>query len=189
MLRFIEDSLQGASVEWKKLGDIVTVKRGKRLVKKELVRLGNFAVFQNSMTPLGFYNESNVNADTTFIICAGSAGEIGYSHQPFWAADDVCYFTPNDILRSKYLYYVLLNQQNTIKSQVRRAIIPRLPRTVLEDFIIPIPPLHVQGKIVSILDKFNTLTNSITEELPREIALRHQQYEYYRDQLLTFPKK
>ena len=188
MLRFIEDLLQGASVEWKKLGDIVTVKRGKRLVKKELVRSGNFAVFQNSMTPLGFYNESNVNADTTFIICAGSAGEIGYSHLPFWAADDVCYFTPNDILSSKYLYYVLLNQQNTIKSQVRRAIIPRLPRTVLEDFIIPIPPLHVQEKIVSILDKFNTLTNSITEGLPREIALRQKQYEYYRDQLLTFPK-
>ena len=178
MLKFVEDLLQGAPVEWKKLGDIVTVKRGKRLVKKELVRSGNFAVFQNSMTPLGFYNESNVNADTTFIICAGSAGEIGYSHQPFWAADDVCYFMPNDILRSKYLYYVLLNQQNTIKSQVRRAIIPRLPRTVLEDFIIPLPPLPVQEKIVEILDKFT--------ELEAELEARAKQYEYYRNKLLTF---
>ena len=178
----------GDEVERKRLGNIVAIKRGKRLVKKELETSGNFAVFQNSIKPLGFYSASNVNADTTFAICAGSAGEIGYSHHPFWAADDVCYFIPNDTLRSKFLYYILLNQQNTIKSQVRRAIIPRLPRTVLEDFIIPIPPLHVQEKIVEILDKFNTLTNSITEELPREIALRHQQYEYYRDQLLTFPK-
>ena len=174
MLKFVEDLLQGAPVEWKKLGNIVTIKRGKRLVKKELVRSGNFAVFQNSMTPLGFYNESNVNADTTFIICAGAAGEIGYSHQPFWAADDVCYFMPNDILRSKYLYYVLLNQQNTIKSQVRRAIIPRLPRTVLEDFIISLPPLSVQEKIVEILDKFS------------ELEARAKQYEYYRNKLLTF---
>jgi len=186
MLRFIEDLLQGASVEWKKLGDIVTVKRGKRLVKKELVRSGNFAVFQNSMTPLGFYNESNVNADTTFIICAGSAGEIGYSHQPFWAADDVCYFTPNDILRSKYLYYVLLNQQNTIKSQVRRAIIPRLPRTVLEDFIIPLPPLHIQEKIVAVLDKFTALERELETKLGTELVLRQKQYEYYRNKLLTF---
>ena len=45
-----------------------------------------------------------------------------------------------------------------------------------------------EARIVSILDKFNTLINSITEGLPREIALRHKQYEYYRDALLTFPK-
>ena len=178
----------GEEVERKRLGEIVAIKRGKRLVKKELVRSGNFAVFQNSMTPLGFYNESNVNADTTFIICAGSAGEIGYSHLPFWAADDVCYFTPNDILSSKYLYYILLNKKNTIKSQVRRVIIPRLPRAVLEDFIIPLPPLSEQARIVSILDKFDTLVNSLSEGLPREIALRHKQYEYYRDALLTFPQ-
>lgn len=130
----------------KSLGEIVTIKRGKRLVKKDLETSGNFAVFQNSMTPLGFYNESNVNADTTFIICAGSAGEVGYSHHPFWAADDVCFFTPNDTLRSKFLYYILLNQQNTIKSQVRRAIIPRLPRTVLEDFI-PLPPRSRKNRV------------------------------------------
>ena len=41
---------------------------------------------------------------------------------------------------------------------------------------------------VAILDKFDALTNSITEGLSREIALRQQQYEYYRDLLLRFPK-
>jgi len=46
----------------------------------------------------------------------------------------------------------------------------------------------VEARIVSILDKFDTLVNSLTEGLPREIALRHKQYEYYREQLLTFPK-
>ena len=53
---------------------------------------------------------------------------------------------------------------------------------------IPIPPLVEQERIVAILDKFDALTNSITQGLPREIELRKQQYEYYRDMLLTFPK-
>ena len=54
---------------------------------------------------------------------------------------------------------------------------------------IPIPALSEQERIVSILDKFHTLTNSISEGLPKEIELRQKQYEYYRDLLLTFPKK
>jgi type I restriction enzyme S subunit len=51
---------------------------------------------------------------------------------------------------------------------------------------IPIPPLAEQARIVAILDKFDALTNSITEGLPREIELRKQQYAYYRDLLLSF---
>lgn len=53
---------------------------------------------------------------------------------------------------------------------------------------IPIPPLTEQKRIVSILDKFDALTTSLTEGIPREIELRQQQYEYYRDLLLSFPK-
>ncbi|HGP7165378.1 TPA: restriction endonuclease subunit S, partial [Neisseria meningitidis] len=53
-------------------------------------------------------------------------------------------------------------------------------------FPIPIPPLPEQEKIVAILDKFDTLTHSISEGLPHEITLRRKQYEYYREQLLAF---
>ena len=53
---------------------------------------------------------------------------------------------------------------------------------------LPLPPLAQQQRIINILEKFETLTNSITEGLPKEIALRQQQYEYYREQLLDFPK-
>jgi len=53
--------------------------------------------------------------------------------------------------------------------------------------LIPLPPLSEQRRIVEILDRFDTLTNSISEGLPREIALRRKQYEYYRDALLRFP--
>ena len=52
----------------------------------------------------------------------------------------------------------------------------------------PLPPLSEQRRIVDILDRFDTLTNSISEGLPREIALRRKQYEYYRDALLNFPR-
>ena len=52
---------------------------------------------------------------------------------------------------------------------------------------LPLPPLSEQRRIVEILDRFDTLTNSISEGLPREIALRRKQYEYYRDALLRFP--
>ena len=51
-----------------------------------------------------------------------------------------------------------------------------------------IPPLTEQARIVAILDKFDALTNSLSEGLPREIALRQKQYEHYRNLLLGFPK-
>jgi type I restriction enzyme S subunit len=57
-----------------------------------------------------------------------------------------------------------------------------------ENMRLPFPTLEEQARIVAILDKFDALTNSITEGLPREIALRQQQYEYYRELLLSFPK-
>lgn len=53
---------------------------------------------------------------------------------------------------------------------------------------VHIPPIGEQERIVNILDKFDTLANSLSEGLPREIELRQKQYEYYRDLLFTFPK-
>jgi restriction endonuclease S subunit len=145
------------------------------------------------VTPLGYYHESNVKSDTAFIISAGAAGEIGYSDVGFWAADDVFYLLTQDNIENKFLYYFLLTQQYKILAQVRRASIPRLSRNVVEKLLIPIPcpndpkkSLAKQARIVAILDKFDTLTSSISEGLPREIALRQQHYEYYRDQLLSF---
>lgn len=59
----------------------------------------------------------------------------------------------------------------------------------LGKIIIPIPQMEEQQHIVAILDKFETLVNDISEGLPVEIAARRQQYEYYRDKLLTFKRK
>ena len=66
---------------------------------------------------------------------------------------------------------------------------PKLTQDSLNKLTIPVPPLADQQKIVSILDRFDSLTNDLTEGLPAEIEKRRQQYEYYRDKLLTFKRK
>ena len=71
-----------------------------------------------------------------------------------------------------------------VKSKVVHSSVP-----AIKDIKIPIPPLEVQQKIVSILDRFDTLCNDLTQGLPAEIAARKKQYEYYRDKLLTFRRK
>ena len=184
MLNKREQRLNNVNI--KSLEEIVEIKRGRRLVRKELSGTGRYAVFQNSMTPLGYFDNSNVDRDSTFIISAGAAGEIGYSSVDFWAADDIYYFIPSTMVCSKYLYYFLLTKQSAIKGQVRRASVPRLAKSAFAKIQIPIPSLSEQHRIVSILDKFDTLVTSISEGLPKEIELRRKQYEYYREQLLSF---
>ena len=65
---------------------------------------------------------------------------------------------------------------------------PHVRASDFEIYKIPVPSPEEQDRIVSILDKFDILTTSISEGLPKEIELRKKQYEYYRDLLLTFPK-
>ena len=83
----------------------------------------------------------------------------------------------------KYIYYWLC----TVPSEV---VVGDHKRQWISNYAnkdFPLPPLSEQARIVEILDKFDTLTNSISEGLPLEIQLRRQQYEYYREQLLAFP--
>jgi len=169
-------------VEHKPLGEIATVKRGVRVVRSQLKKDGEYPVYQNSMTPLGYYEASNCPANTAFIISAGAAGEIGYSTVDFWAADDCFYFVCPEQLQSRFLYYALLCQQNYLFSRVRRASVPRLARSLVEGIKISIPPLAIQEEIVKILDTFTTLE----AELEAELEARKKQYEYYREELLTF---
>jgi len=65
---------------------------------------------------------------------------------------------------------------------------PQFNANVLKTIQLPVPPLKEQERIVAILDKFDALVNDLSVGLPAEIAARRQQYEYYRDRLLTFPE-
>ena len=85
-----------------KVGQVVNLQRGKRLVRKQLTTSGSVPVYQNSLTPLGYYTESNRVKNTSFVICAGAAGEIGYSDRDFWAADDVYTLETLDNIADKF---------------------------------------------------------------------------------------
>ena len=171
-----------------KLIEIAKLSRGKRLVRNELHENGQYPVFQNSLTPLGYYNNKNFDGGKTCIVTAGAAGEIFYQDRDFWAADDVLVITTDDIL-NKYLYYFLLNKQNLIKSKVRKASVPRLSRDDIEKIEVLLPPIKIQDKIVKILDRFQELLSDTKGLLPLEIEQRRKQYEYYREKLLTFDKE
>ena len=87
----------------------------------------------------------------------------------------------------KFLYY-FLNRNSQLTKFDNQVDQTNLRKDQILDVNVPIIPLEYQGRIVEILDKFEALTHSITQGLPKEITLREQQYEYYRDQLIDFPK-
>jgi len=101
---------------------------------------------------------------------------------------DAC-FSYKSILNPKFVAYFTRTKQyhDQIKKHISSGKISAINSKGLEQVLIPIPTPEEQERIVSILDKFDTLTSSISEALPKEIALRKKQYEYYRDLLLTFP--
>ena len=169
-----------------KLSAVINLSRGKRLTRSQLSENNGYPVYQNSLKPLGYYQEFNRSADITFVICAGAAGEIAYSNLDFWAADDVFTLDVTKFISSRFMYYTLLNIQESIKGKVRKASIPRLSKGVLENIIFILPPITKQKSIVSILDKFDILINDLSQGLPKEIGLRQKQYEYFRDKLLKF---
>lgn len=166
-------------VEFKPLEDICSVLRGKRLTKTEMVSDGKFPVYHGGLDPLGHYSKSNRDANSVMIINVGaSAGTVGFCDRPFWSSDGCFCLSHSDVVISKYLYYYLSNNQRDFVSKVRHAGIPTLDAKVIRDYVIPVPPIEVQEEIVRILDTFSAHA--------AELQARKEQYEYYRNLLLTF---
>lgn len=103
-------------------------------------------------------------------------------------SSDACIYRHK--LNPKFVAYFFQSEhfQKQKKRHITGTKVRRVNADDLAKLLIPIPSLEEQNRIVAILDKFDVLTSSITEGLPREIVLRQKQYEYYRDQLLSFPK-
>ncbi|MFV0402207.1 MAG: restriction endonuclease subunit S [Oscillospiraceae bacterium] len=91
----------------------------------------------------------------------------------------------------RFLFHLLQTKkvQEQVKTRASHGSQPNLGMRALEQFDVKIPPLPEQERIAAILDRFDALVNDITQGLPAEIAARRKQYEYYRDKLLTFPRK
>ena len=154
-------------VQYEKLGEVTQIVRGRRVVRKNLDECEGFPVYQNSLKPLGFYSQANRPGGTTFVICAGAAGDVGYSSEDFWSADDCFCPESNDVVDGRYLYHVIMSMQPRLKAQVRKASIPRLSPRAIESLRIPVPPMEVQQEIVRVLDSF------------AELEARQSQFDYY----------
>ena len=122
-------------------------------------------------------------------ILISAAGTIGrtviYDGEPAYYQDSNIVWVDNDesIVLNKYLYYCYQLNPWSISTG---GTIARLYNDNILNAVITIPPLAEQKHIISILDRFNSLCNDISEGLPAEIEARQKQYEYYRDKLLSF---
>jgi type I restriction enzyme, S subunit len=181
-------SFEEGEVEWKTLGKIGKILRGTAITEKES-NPGEYPVVANGPSHNYFHDKSNRSGETVVIARSGVyAGLVSYWDISIFLTDAFSIHPDNDVLSTKFLYYVLKKDQTKIHNMSKGAGVPHVRAKDFESYKVPVPSLEEQAHIVAILDKFDTLTHSISEGLPREIALRQKQYEYYRDLLLTFPK-
>ena len=215
---FLEKLLDGAEVEWVALGDekIGNFVRGANLQKKDFTENGVGCIHYGQLyTHYGTYTHKTKSfvsekfakkarqAETgDLVIATTSENDDDVCKAVAWlglesiaVSSDACIYKHK--LEPKYVSYFF--QTHNFQSQKKPLITGTKVRRVNSDnlakILIPIPcpknpkkSLEIQGEIVRILDTFDTLNHSITEGLPKEIQLRHKQYEYYRDLLLGFPK-
>ncbi|UKO77081.1 restriction endonuclease subunit S [Escherichia coli] len=178
-------------VEWKTLGEVTEINTGQK-PSEILDKAATFDYINAGTSRSGYTTMSNCDGDTVTTPSRGQGGIgfVGYQKTPFWLGP-LCYKIKslnNEILINKFLFYTLQSRNRNLLSLKKEGGVPAVNKIDLAKLIIPLPSLDEQKRIVSILDKFDTLTNSITEGLPREIELRQKQYEYYRDLLFSFPK-
>lgn len=204
-------SFAGQDIYWKPLGEIGEFQRGKRFVKTDMISEGVPCIHYGEMYtyfgPYAYKTKSFVSKDLVerkklrvakkndvVLVGAGETIEdIGMGTA--WLGEesavthDAC-FSYRSPLNPKYVAYFsrTLLFHNQIKKHIRTGKISAINEKGLSKAKIPVPSIEEQERIVSILDKFDTLTTSKTEGLPAEIEMRQKQYEYYRDMLLTFPK-
>ena len=184
-------SFEGGSVEWKSLGEVAIITIGAFVRKDKQNPDADYPVYNGGRTPTGYYEDFNNDGDKIIVSARGAnAGFVNKSSTPYWAGNS-CYsisVRSTEQLHWMYVYYYLKQSETKLTGIQQKGGIPAVSKKQMEDLLLPIPSKSEQVRIVTILDKFDTLTSSITEGLPREIELRQKQYEYYRDLLFSFPK-
>lgn len=190
-----------------RLGDIASITRGGNFQKKDFVEIGKPCIHYGQMyTHFGVHSDTvikNVSEETFNKSKKASRNDIVMAITSE-NVEDVCSCTAwlgnEDIAISghtaiikhnqnaKYLsYYFHCNHFFTQKRKLAHGTkVIEVRPDKLNDIMIPLPSLEEQERIVSILDRFDTLCNDLTSGLPAEIEARQKQYEYYRDKLLTF---
>ena len=172
-------------VEYKKLGEVCVMQRGTSMTKKNAVE-GDIPVISGGREPAFYINQSNREGETITVAGSGAgAGYVQYWNEPIFV-NDAFSVKGSDELLTKYVYYCMKNMQEQITGTQKGGGVPHVHISSIDNFEIPVPPIEVQRKIVEILDNFTELEAELERKLESELEARRKQYEYYRNQLLTF---
>ena len=197
-------------IVYKKLGEVCEFRNGfafkSNLFKNDgcpIIRITNISGHGVNMEDVKYFHMEDYpkikmslfevsNGDILVAMSGATTGKIGT-----YKEEDTAYlnqrigkFIPKQRLDNRFLYHFLLTQVNEMYRISGGGAQPNLSSNDLKSkILIPLPSLEEQKRIASILDRFDSLTNDLTEGLPAEIEKRRQQYEYYRDKLLTFKRK
>lgn len=195
-------------IEWKTLGWVGDVRMCKRILKHQtsdvgevpFFKIGSFGKEPDAYIPRSIFEEykNKYNYPRVGEVLISASGTIGraviFDGKDAYFQDSNIVWIENDESKvlNKYLfyYYQIANWSVSDGGVIKRLYNDNIKKTPI---LIPYPndcerSLAEQARIVAVLDKFDTLINSITEGLPGEIELRQKQYEYYRDLLLSFPQ-
>lgn len=196
-------------IEWKKLGEIGTFIRGKRFVRTDIMEQGVPCIHYGDMyTYYGLYTNNTptflkeekaqkmrfAQKNDIVIVAAGEnkddlGNAVAWLGEKPAAVHDACFIFRSN-LYPNYISHICRshNYHKQIKMFANEAKICSVSGQDLQKVLIPVPEYELQIKIASILDRFETLVNDLTNGLPAEIAAVKDQYEYYRNKLLTFKK-
>ena len=183
-------------VEWEKVSNFCKRQKGINITAKEMKELaiedGIVKVFAGGNTiaylDVEVVGKDNIIGKPSIIVKSRGNIDFEYYDGMFSHKNEMWSYSINSENNIKYLYYYLKNNIEYFRSRAISGKLPQIATGITDNYKIPIPPLHVQQHVVSILDKFDTLVNDIKEGLPKEIEQRQQQYEYWRECLLNFPR-
>lgn len=197
------------SVTWMKMSEIGTFIRGKRFVRTDIVSNGVPCIHYGDMyTYYGLYATQSkgrlrselaskmryAQKNDVVIVAAGENKEdIGVGLA--WLGDepaavhDACFIFRSDLYPQYVSHYLRSNYYHKqIVKYVSEGKICSISAKGLGNAIIPVPPYEEQVRIATLLNNFDALVGDLTEGLPAEMAAVQEQYEYYRNKLLSFPR-
>lgn len=183
-------------VNMKKITDFCNRQKGINITAKQMKELnienGEVKVFAGGSTvaylDIKEIGEEQIIDKPSIIVKSRGNIDFEFYDKKFTHKNEMWSYSVNDDNNIRYVFYYLKNNVDYFKSRAISGKLPQISTGVTDSFNVSLPPLHVQQHIVAILDKFDTLVNDIKEGLPKEIEQRQKQYEYWREQLLSFSK-
>lgn len=204
------ENVGGQEVEWKKMSEVGTFIRGKRFVRTDIVEEGVpcihygdiYTYYGLTATKAKTYlkpekaEKMNFASKNDVVIVGAGENNMDIGVGVAWLSDeevaihDACYIFKSK-MNPRFVSHYLRgsNYHLQIRKYVCEGKICSISSKSIGLSLIPVPSLQEQERIATILDRFESLTTSLQSGLPAEIAARRQQYEHYRDKLLTFKRK